>query len=698
MGDFMIVCNRAIVTCVTEGRTDFGMDCQSNNSFSFLTDDKFDFDVSLSPSSSSSEEDEVFVDPIGHNERSASTSVASESTGAEERGSWSTLTEDQLDAVCEEALKLAAQLQSSKPQVEETNQPTAETEEFVQDTKAKLDVIINSSRVLSPIRRDTFIVQDSPMKQLPPTIQRQLQKRSFSSTLATTKVSSARLSTSSPMAGSRAPPRMALRGKAAASAGGVLPNRPSVLTGSCSASKNRKDPTRLQPPSKVASAWKRSPSSRVSHREQSSDDLASDSASVASDVSDSSLNCSQLGKRTLPPPTKSVGVRKTSAVKPPSLPNRRNTSSSSSSVSSFNSSLSLSPAKGKLNSSLNQSVIGSTGPTPSSITKPAMRSNVRRSTASTSTRPSTETTVMSTSRRSVSTHTKKLLDAKVTKTTPQKHAEATAVQPTPTKRPFDLSCSIRSSAPGRPQSCVKTKGVSPVLRPKRLASLCSLERLKSTSLPHKPSAGPLTPSASLCKLVQLKVQRPSGLPTPVKRTSAIPSPLSTNLSRTFKQPPVLDPETTYSSARMQILCSPAPLKAQDEEAVDVSDVKPFCLEEEAELPTSPPLHAQEPNQSESRSPVALCQSDSETGKNLQKSPITVEGNTKGQEVLLLDLPAPSLHPQEKLLIDLTNTPDLIRTSTKSFTGNQLIDLSSPLIKWSPEEKGENNAPLINLSF
>ena len=28
---------------------------------------------------------------------------------------------------------------------------------------------------------------------------------------------------------------------------------------------------------------------------------------------------------------------------------------------------------------------------------------------------------------------------------------------------------------------------------------------------------------------------------------------------------------------------------------------------------------------------------------------------------------------------------------------QLIDLSSPLIKWSQEDKKENNAPLINLS-
>lgn len=120
------------------------------------------------------------------------------------------------------------------------------------------------------------------------------------------------------------------------------------------------------------------------------------------------------------------------------------------------------------------------------------------------------------------------------------------------------------------------------------------------------------------------------------------------------------------------------------------------------------------------------------------SPITFIPLTRSLfslQVLLFDLPAPTLQPQEKLLIDLTNTPDLIRTITKSCTATQvtaaspgsihelkvecfflgfrtcleellnktclfqqLIDLSSPLIKWSPEDKRENNAPLINLSF
>lgn len=41
-----------------------------------------------------------------------------------------------------------------------------------------------------------------------------------------------------------------------------------------------------------------------SSRAESYEDLLSDSASVASDISDSSLNSSLLGKRTLAPPSK----------------------------------------------------------------------------------------------------------------------------------------------------------------------------------------------------------------------------------------------------------------------------------------------------------------------------------------------------------------------------------------------------------
>lgn len=41
-------------------------------------------------------------------------------------------------------------------------------------------------------------------------------------------------------------------------------------------------------------------------RAESSEDLLSDSASVVSDISDSSINSSLLGKRNLAPPTKVI--------------------------------------------------------------------------------------------------------------------------------------------------------------------------------------------------------------------------------------------------------------------------------------------------------------------------------------------------------------------------------------------------------
>ncbi|KAJ8393378.1 hypothetical protein AAFF_G00061000 [Aldrovandia affinis] len=79
---------------------------------------------------------------------------------------------------------------------------------------------------------------------------------------------------------------------------------------------------------------------------------------------------------------------------------------------------------------------------------------------------------------------------------------------------------------------------------------------------------------------------------------------------------------------------------------------------------------------------------------------------ENKEVLLVDAPVPVLRVQERLLIDLSNTSDLMRAVPLKPTGGlvrhqNLIDLSSPLITWSPVDKKENSMdgpPLINLSF
>ncbi|CAG08759.1 unnamed protein product [Tetraodon nigroviridis] len=183
-------------------------------------------------------------------------------------------------------------------------------EEFVQDSGAKLNVFEQSNRVLSPIKRETFCVQDSPLKQLPPAIQQRLLRSSINTNSSSARRAStnpksivqpasvARLSTSSPVARARSQPRTGLRGKAPL--GVVLPSKPAAPAASASTSRPKVEKNRLQPPSRPVVGRKCSPTRRA----ESSEDLLSDSASVTSDISDSSINSSLLGKRNPAPPIK----------------------------------------------------------------------------------------------------------------------------------------------------------------------------------------------------------------------------------------------------------------------------------------------------------------------------------------------------------------------------------------------------------
>ncbi|MEQ2186656.1 hypothetical protein GOODEAATRI_030794, partial [Goodea atripinnis] len=244
------------------------------------------------------DDDEVFVGLVSHKEQCVSMNVSSqlEEGGSDVRANWTPLTGDQLEAVCKEAHRIASQLQCGEPHVEDTSATHATSdvniktaqEEFIQDTEVKLGMLGHSARALSPIKRQTFCVQDSPMKQLPPAIQRHLSAGSGSSRASSRSVSSSRpatrLSTSSPMVGTRPQSRTSLRGKAPLGVGVVLPSKP------------------VAPTASRVLRW--SPSSRSITRAESSEDLLSDSVSVASDTSNCSFNSSLLGKRTLAPPSK----------------------------------------------------------------------------------------------------------------------------------------------------------------------------------------------------------------------------------------------------------------------------------------------------------------------------------------------------------------------------------------------------------
>ncbi|XP_061629086.1 G2 and S phase-expressed protein 1 isoform X3 [Phyllopteryx taeniolatus] len=480
--------------------------------------------TSVSCSTCDEEQDDVFLDPSHHRVKRPPANLAShpeEGVGGV-RTSWSPLLGDQLDAMCQEAKRLADQLQCGKwPHGKDEGAAPAtaapasaslaqqDVEHFIQDGAAKLGVLASPPSLSSPVKRQTFLVQDSPMKDLPPAIRNHMQRGSAAAHLGASAAPATRLSTrlatSSPAAGGKT--RAALRGKTGL--GAILPSKPAAPRTSSSASKGiAAQKVQVPKHGKVASGCKPNQSSDLASRTKSCEDILSDSASVVSDVSDSSLNSSIAGKkRTLAPPTKVVvrqsGVKAT-PLQSGKTTERRNTSSSSSSVSSFNSSLSLSPATGKLNS-VNRGVSPSNGPVVSGNGSRPVNPNKRRSgvggvTRTVASSPSPSSSSVAASRRRSGTLTgqaRKLSEpAKAARTTPQH-------QTTPAKRTLDKTSLTTASA--WIQSGLKTKSkfaavgqtpipsegaagqgfcspdVSMVLKPKRLLSVASMDRGKQAS-------------------------------------------------------------------------------------------------------------------------------------------------------------------------------------------------------------------------
>ncbi|KAL7885588.1 hypothetical protein AOLI_G00058830 [Acnodon oligacanthus] len=732
----------------------------ADDDFCSLAEEKFDFDLPLSPASSKGEddvEDEVFLGPISHMEKCISHGVEAKVTDSVSSGpsvgeepSWSPIIEENFEEIRKEAHLLASHLErSSTDPVSEgitvASSLPENAEQFEADTVAKVDMFSKRSDVLSPIKRETFCVQDSPMKQLPPAIQKRLQK------VGVISDGKQRLSTSSPVRHAGTQPKMAPRGRSLVVSNGVLPSKPTAMRNPQLSSCTRPaapSKTRLPAPSKHSFGLKRSPGSINTSKAGSTEDLLSDTASVASDVSDSSLNTSLPGKRGLSAPHKTE-KRGAPVCKAPALHDRRvadqsrNTSSSSSSVSSINSSLSVSPTgKGKLNSSLNTSVSSISGRVPNSgsrlpsssrksgiIIRPVEPSVGRRTSLSTRVRKSSEPLPRPVK---VTPIKRQETVSSVQHQTPaRKTMERTISVPIiTTKAISSVKLNLSSKAFVAPTPTNSLKGVrrsevilSPdaprIMKPKKLMSACSVESLPQRLTVPAPQ-GLQTPSAAAGMPVQSKLRRPSALPTPVtRRVSGIPMltpksvPRLSRLSRT--------PEPQSSASEMSH-ASPGQLKQGEQQGVveqaltneepcAPAELQPcslvFNLEDDADRPTAcepaavekPSMLSTEGLELQPHKPeVTTLSKSEEILQNHQKNkPVMQEVN----EVLLVDAPAPVLKPEEKVLIDLSNTPDLIKTVPNKVFGGQLIDLSSPLIKWSPEEKKENavnEAPLINLSF
>lgn len=180
--------------------------------------------------------------------------------------SWSPLAVDKFEEICTEANLLASQLvvNQQHPDVRVTNGTLALSkeepkEDFVQDAGAKLGMFRKPvDAVLSPIKRETFCVQDSPLKQLPPAIQQRLLRDGGGSNSTKSSVG-----TSSPVrAGTTTRTKMVRRGRVGLACNtGVLPSKQQPAARGATAmtalqtAKTRPAPaertTMLAPPSKV---------------------------------------------------------------------------------------------------------------------------------------------------------------------------------------------------------------------------------------------------------------------------------------------------------------------------------------------------------------------------------------------------------------------------------------------------------------
>ncbi|XP_015484576.1 G2 and S phase-expressed protein 1 isoform X2 [Parus major] len=160
---------------LTEEKLDI---CMSND-FPLLTDEKFDFDLSLS--STSGNEDEVFIGPMGHKERCIAASIEAKKyvSACDDKLMWSPLQGEKFVEIFKEAHLLALQIETGNKnketkisQSEEQENKIVET--FVEDSNSKLKILRNKNIEISPraVKRETFCVEDSPACQLPPCFQK----------------------------------------------------------------------------------------------------------------------------------------------------------------------------------------------------------------------------------------------------------------------------------------------------------------------------------------------------------------------------------------------------------------------------------------------------------------------------------------------------------------------------------------------
>ncbi|XP_041110817.1 G2 and S phase-expressed protein 1-like isoform X3 [Polyodon spathula] len=675
------------------------MDSLDNDGYVLLTEEKFDFDLTLSPASVKDEDDdddEVFVGPVRHKEKCVSAGIEKQANVTESKteniptGSWSLISGDKFVEIFKEAHLLARQFEKSGDfvQPEKRTVKNEVVEKFVENSKAKLNMLHKAKEhVISPVKRETFCVWDSPLKQLPPVIQQRL--------------------ISSNMAGS-----------------------PSKTNASASS------------PAKVCKTQQQKQSTGSSANVCQKEKTLSYSKRIPLSKAVSSKATDQDGKNGHVAAEK-IGLQKSCGTKPVVQhrgvggATRRNTSSSSSSLSSMNSSM---------NSSISVSPTGK-GKTNTLVHNSLSRTKMQSSSSGKRLVPPVAGGRLHTSQvKKVPVVASKLVkSASAGSKLPspaRRVGSAATLQPhTPdSKEPPSSVLNVQSSAQQN-KTTSDIKGSVPVFpKPKAFIAPTPAGYLKGPRYSGVPSpeaprimhpkrlmscsnTGSSTRASTTTDLSDQVAQRTPivgarsvSVTSSVRRSSALPTPVSRRFSGIPVMTPRTLPRTLASSCRTsesaKVLLSDRRFSASP---LQINEVKPQDRCQYDSLPSgqSPPLQMV---------PCVLDFSPEKPNAELHQDALkdqTVVSPTKPcdaltetqllrsaeKETLLVDIEVdaqPSVPKMEdRPLIDLSNTPDLINKSLplKPTVVGQLIDLSSPLLKFCPVARKENEveSPLIKFT-
>ncbi|KAM6211002.1 G2 and S phase-expressed protein 1 [Sarcoramphus papa] len=704
--------------------------CMSDVSeFPLLTDEKFDFDLSLSPASGN--EDEVFVGPLGHKEKCIAVNIEAKKSAekksvpaSDDKLMWSPLTGEKFVEIFKEAHLLALQIETGSKN-EQTKISQSEEQEnkiiekFVEDSKSKLKILRNQNIKKSPraVKRETYCVRDSPACQLPPCFQKESDKllsddktHAFHTPpnrspvkicVSPTKIAS------SPLTQEQKTTERNMK------ATGKLPMaKPSSSLGKS----NLLTIEKPKPGKHTSISAKRDLNSMGS-----SEDLISDKSSAASDVFESSFSGSSSvqDKKALPAPSKPA-LKKITHLKLPGVASgltRKTTSSSLSSVSSMNSSLNsslpISPIgkNGKSSMSSKASVSGSklssstdrlalVRPTRVSSLQAANTEKSRKQARSAST-PKISSAVSlakssasATSSEAVGSGIQRLSSVPSLQKLCQQNHDGSATKGSLCPKPKARVLSVPTSQTKVP---VKTGDTPPnKSAPKATPSLgltfCgTLGSAMAISTPVKASEDEIFrnscfPERSV-SMTPASLKR-SGLPTPVRRISGFPTVTPKTAPRMAFSPRVASvcQSSSFSIKKTLTAGSKQTKESKTQISSSEDDISP------------PPVL-----------PLALNFSPEKTATEVVENKLKEAevqnqlAEEKQNEALLVDIGVDKSLPhtlecESRPLIDLSNTPEVnkITPLKPTFSGQvKLIDLSSPLITLSPDVNKENlDSPLL----